>query len=407
MYDVIIIGAGASGMMAAVTAAKKGLRVLLLEVEERVGKKILATGNGKCNMTNLHMEEKCFRSSSGNDIMQVINSFDNRAVIDFFFDEGLITRDRDGYVYPYSEQASSVLDTLRKCLNKYGVEVIVPCKVMDINKKTEFVVKTDMANYKAANIIIATGTGAGLKKTPEVTGLALAKRLGHGCIKQLPALTALICDGKFFKEISGVRAKAAIDLYIDGKKAYNEYGELQLTDYGISGIPVFQLSRFAVKALDGRHKVSAKIDFMPEYEMNKLSAFIKSSLDFNSGLSIADQLTGLVNKKIMNLLIKQCGYSPADKNMKNIEAFAKKLTELLKNFMVNVTGNKGIENAQVCQGGIPLNEIDTTTMESKLVKGLYFTGELLDVDGICGGYNLQWAWSSGYIAGNSIKNKGE
>ena len=140
MYDVIIIGAGASGMMAAITAAKKGFRVLMLEAEERVGKKILATGNGKCNMTNLRMDEQCFRSSSSKDIMQIINSFDNRAVIDFFYNEGLLTRDREGYVYPYSEQAASVLDTLRKCLDKYGVEVIAPCKVTDINKKSEFVV---------------------------------------------------------------------------------------------------------------------------------------------------------------------------------------------------------------------------------------------------------------------------
>lgn len=474
-YDVVVIGAGASGMMAAIQAAKKGrgegkggrTRVALLEVLARPGKKLLATGNGKCNLTNYKLDESCYHTDSGSvtDIMGVIKHFDSKAVTDFFRDEGMLVRDRDGYVYPYSEQAASVLDCLRQCLVRYGVEIICGCEIASVKKNGDgFVISgnirdieaencraeakknggkkdgkkavgdkndrvknvvcatgrdvamTDRLSCTAGKLIVATGSAAGgvcdqgtgtagnmrgTDKSNSVLGYDIARSFGHHIIKPLPALVALGCEESFFKEISGVRAKGSIRLLIDGRCVASDIGELQLTDNGISGIPVFQVSRYAVAALDtGKSRVQAELDFMPEYGEKELIAYIdrikadmagagKSYEMIKKGNtpSLADILTGLVNKKLMNLFVKLSGGQ------------TESLVRIIKHFKVTVINSKGITSAQVCRGGVRLDEVDTATMESKLCHGLYFCGEVLDVDGCCGGYNLQWAWSSGYIAG--------
>ena len=422
-YDVVVIGAGASGMMAAVQAAKCGRKTALLEVLGRPGKKLLVTGNGKCNLTNYKLNEECYHTDSGNkkDIMNVIGCFDSKAVTDFFREEGMLVRDRDGYVYPYSEQASSVLDALRHCLDKYGVELVCDCEIGMVRKSADTflisgIINEDEVQRKlscsADKLIVATGSAAGgvcdqgSKKASKGDGNSMnsrcglgyriARDMGHHIVKPLPALVALNCEERFFKEISGVRAKAYIKLMIDGKYVSDDYGELQITDTGISGIPAFQVSRYAVGALDaGKKKVQAVIDFMPEYDEQELSEYISGLQKYTDtdsdghSLALTDILTGLVNKKLMALMIKLSG------------GRTKELVRLLKGFTVNIVKDKGIAAAQVCRGGVRLDEVDAGTLESKLCKGLYFCGEILDVDGCCGGYNLQWAWSSGYIAGKA------
>lgn len=478
-YDVVVIGAGASGMMAAIQAAKKSseegtggcIRVALLEVLARPGKKILATGNGKCNLTNYKLDDSCYHTDSGSvaDILGVISRFDSETVTGFFRDEGMLVRDRDGYVYPYSEQAASVLDCLRQCLLKYGVELVCGCEITSVKKKgDDFIVSGNIRDIEAENrraeakknsgkkdgkkaggdrndkaknvacgkerdvaqpvrlsctagrLIVATGSAAGgvcdqgtgtagkqigntqgNDKSNSVLGYDIARSFGHYIIKPLPALVALGCEESFFKEISGVRAKGGIRLLIDGRCVASDIGELQLTDNGISGIPVFQVSRYAVAALDaGNGRVQAELDFMPEYGEKELIEYIdKIKADMcNTGKScemikkgsmpsLADILTGLVNKKLMNLFVKLSGGQ------------TESLVGIIKHFKVTVINSKGIISAQVCRGGVRLDEVDTETMESKLCHGLYFCGEVLDVDGCCGGYNLQWAWSSGCVAG--------
>ena len=401
--------------------------------------------------------------------MGVISRFDSEAVTGFFRDEGMLVRDRDGYVYPYSEQAASVLDCLRQCLLKYGVELVCGCEITSVKKNgDEFVISGNIRDIEAENrraeakknggkkdgkkaggdrndkakkvacdkerdvaqtvrlsctagrLIVATGSAAGgvcdqgtgtagkqignthdTGKSNSVLGYDIARSFGHHIIKPLPALVALGCEESFFKEISGVRAKGGIRLLIDGRCVASDIGELQLTDNGISGIPVFQVSRYAVAALDaGKGRVQAELDFMPEYGEKELIEYIdKIKADMcNTGKScemikkgsmpsLADILTGLVNKKLMNLFVKLSGGQ------------TESLVGIIKHFKVTVINSKGIISAQVCRGGVRLDEVDTETMESKLCHGLYFCGEVLDVDGCCGGYNLQWAWSSGYIAG--------
>lgn len=408
-YDVVVIGAGASGMMAAIQAAKSGRKTAILEVLGRPGKKLLATGNGKCNLTNYKLNENCYHTDSGDkrSIIKVIERFDSKAVTEFFRNEGMLVRDRDGYVYPYSEQASSVLDSLRHSLDKYGVELICGCEISTVRKKADtFLIsgnirEDDMQHklsYSTGSLIVATGSAAGGVCAQEscALGYRIAGDMGHHIVKPLPALVALNCEERFFKEISGVRAKGSIKLMIDGKCAASDYGEIQLTDTGISGIPVFQVSRYAVGALNsGNKKVKAVIDFMPEYDEQELSEYIArlqepAASDFcGHASSLADILTGLVNKKLMALFVKLSG------------GRTQELVRLLKGFTVNIIKDKGITAAQVCRGGVRLDEIDFCTLESKICKGLYFCGEVLDVDGCCGGYNLQWAWSSGYLAGTS------
>ena len=456
-YDVVVIGAGASGMMAAIQAAKSGRSVAVLEILARPGKKILVTGNGKCNLTNYKLDGSCYHTDSGSteDIMGVIERFDSKAVTEFFREEGMLVRDRDGYVYPYSEQAASVLDCLRQCLVRYGVELICGCEIASVKKRGgEFTVSGTVRNVEAENkradarkegnkkkvkeisaaesvparkfscisdrLIVATGSAAGgvcdqgagmagkqtgythgTEKSNSVLGYDIARSFGHHIIKPLPALVALGCEESFFKEISGVRAKGEIRLLIDGRCAASDVGELQLTDNGISGIPVFQVSRYAVAALDaGKSRVQAELDFMPEYGEKELIAYIDRIKADMAGAgkkhemikkgntpSLTDILTGFVNKKLMNLFVKLSGGQ------------TESLVRIIKHFKVTVINSKGITSAQVCRGGVRLDEVDTATMESKLCHGLYFCGEILDVDGSCGGYNLQWAWSSGWIAG--------
>ena len=432
-YDVVVIGAGASGMMAAIEAAKNGKKTAVLEVLARPGKKILVTGNGKCNLTNYRLDADCYHTDSGDvkDIMRVISRFDSRAVTDFFRAEGMLVRERDGYVYPYSEQAASVSDCLRNCLEKYGVELICGCDIASVKKNgAEFVIEGSVRDVEAENkraeakkegnkkkakaladievmptrglscsayrLIVATGSAAGGvcnqgsagRDSDEpncVLGYNIARGFGHHIVKPLPALVPLGCYGGFFKEISGVRAKGSVKLFIDGRCAASDSGELQITDNGISGIPVFQVSRYAVAALDaGKKKLYAELDFMPEYDENELMSYIESVGEKNV-------LTGLINKKLMSLFLRLSGGRTAE------------LVKLLKHFTVDVVSFKGTASAQVCSGGVRLDEIDMESMESRLCSGLYFCGEVLDVDGCCGGYNLQWAWSSGRLAGESME----
>ncbi|CDD66804.1 predicted flavoproteins [Firmicutes bacterium CAG:882] len=450
-YDVAVIGAGASGMMAAIQAAKSGRSVAVLEILARPGKKILVTGNGKCNLTNYKLDGSCYHTDSGSteDIMGVIERFDSKAVTEFFREEGMLVRDRDGYVYPYSEQAASVLDCLRQCLVRYGVELICGCEIASVKKSgNEFIVSGMIRDVEAENrradakkdgskkkakdkasandvaamrkfscisdkLIVATGSAAGgvcnqgmERKGVEAAepncelGYNIARGFGHHIVKLLPALVSLVCSEGFFKEISGVRAKGSVRLIIDGECAASDRGELQLTDNGISGIPVFQVSRYAVAALDsGKKRVQAELDFMLEYGEKELSEYIdklKSDMkrihggsSYDNEAALTETLTGLVNRKLMGLFIRLSGGRTAE------------LVKLLKHFTVEVVDFKGTQSAQVCSGGVRLDEIDIANMESKLCHGLYFCGEVLDVDGCCGGYNLQWAWSSGYAAGQS------
>lgn len=404
--QIIIIGGGASGLMAAITAAREGADVTILEHMDRVGKKILTTGNGRCNMTNLSLRPEYYRCSQKQFPMKVLDRFSVWDTLAFFDELGIVTKSKNGYIYPNSEQASAVLDCLRMEVEHLNIKVLLEIQIQKINKTGKkgqemFVVHTDRGVFQGSRLILATGSKAAPATGSDGSGYELARQFGHTVIRPLPALVQLRCDGKYFKHLAGIRCEAVIKLVSDGKTLAADEGELQLTDYGISGIPTFQVSRFASVALSEGRQVTAVIDFFSSKSMDDTRLFLKKRASAMSYRTAGDFLIGVLNKKLAGVLLKLSGIA-LDQPVGSIqrEEF-EKLTMNLKQFKTRVTATNSFEQAQICCGGVDTRELRPETMESKLVSGLYLTGELVDVDGICGGYNLQWAWSTGAIAGRS------
>ena len=397
MYDVIIIGAGASGLMAAAAAASKGARVALLEHKDDIGKKILATGNGRCNFTNTDMSVNKFHGSKAL-IKNGLSQFNYSDTIRFFKGLGIPAYDNAGYIYPNSRQAASVVAAFRMELMRLHVDVKTGINITDIkpaDDRTGYCIQTDKGSFKSKRLIIACGLTASPKLGSDGSLFRQIEALGHHIQKPLPALCGFSCDGLNFKKITGVRCDATVASVIDGQMTEQNTGELQLADYGISGIPVFQISSLMSRALDKGQKVEVIIDFLPAFSDDELNGYIKDrSITTTDNRSLNEMLNGLLNNKL-----HKSGVSPDKKGRLLTDDDCKSLTRSIKHTAVSVKKPRGLEFAQVCAGGIYTKEIDVRTLESKIHPGLYFCGELLDVDGICGGYNLQWAWTSGYIAG--------
>lgn len=412
MYDVIIIGAGASGMMAAATAASKGASVALLEHKDDIGKKILATGNGRCNFTNTDMSVNSFHGSKAL-IKNGLSQFDYADTIRFFEKLGIPAYDNAGYIYPNSRQAASVVAAFRMELMRLHVDVKTGIKITEIKaaritaKDTNttanpscYCIQTDKGSFESKKLIIACGLTASPKLGSDGSLFRMIEALGHHIQKPLPALCGFSCEGLNFKKITGVRCDATVASVIDGQMTEQNTGELQLADYGISGIPVFQISSLMSRALDKGQRVEVIIDFLPAFSDDGLYRYIKDrSTAITDNRSLNEMLNGLLNNKLLLELIHKSGVSPDKKGRLLTEDDCESLTRSIKHTAVSVRKSRGVEFAQVCAGGIYTKEIDVRTLESKIHPGLYFCGELLDVDGICGGYNLQWAWTSGYIAG--------
>ncbi len=410
--DIIIIGAGASGLMAAITAARKGSRVLVIEQKDKAGKKILATGNGKCNYTNLVQNPECYRSDDSTFAMKVLSHFDYQKTIQFFEELGIIPRERNGYLYPNSEQATSIVQVLLAECDRLKVKIIYDVTVtelqhLDVGYKV--FAKDSLkhsCSYLSSNVILATGGCASPKLGSDGSGYTLAKSLGHRIIKPLPALVQLKASNKYCKTLSGVRTIGKVTVY-QGNDKNNlrvlavEEGELVFTDYGISGIPILQISRFVAKALDQGLKVNLAIDFFPQYSKNTVISMLRKRIEQSKHKNLEGMLVGFLNHKLNYIILKEAKQDPTCFCRDVKEHALEQIATQIKEFSMTITGTNSFDQAQVCSGGIPTTELDEATMESKLSKGLYLTGELVDVDGTCGGYNLQWAWSSGYMAGSS------
>jgi len=404
--DVIIIGGGAAGLMAAITCARQGKRVLVLEQKERVGKKILATGNGKCNFTNTFQDPSCYRSDNKEFPEQALKLFGSDNTVTFFEELGIMTKNKNGYLYPNSGQAASILDVLRLELEVLGVSVVCDEKISSVRKKkNQFLVTGQKGTYHGRKVIVCTGGKASPQHGSDGNGYGIAKELGHSMTKVVPALTGLKASNGFCKGLAGVRTDAKVSLVVDGESVCQDTGELQLTNYGVSGIPVFQICRYAGRALSDKRRVEVLVDFFPQFEKEVLLNLIIERKKRYPQKTMEDVLIGVLNKKIIFTLLKESKIKP--------EAFARNidreqiliLCNLMKALTFKIVDTNGFEQAQVSAGGVDTTEIDEQTMESKFVKGLYFAGEIMDVDGICGGYNLQWAWTSGYLAGlNAAKS---
>ncbi len=407
MKQVIVIGGGASGLMAAVTAASNGAKVTLLEGMEKPGKKILVTGNGRCNLTNTDETRKDrYRGSNPDFIESVIGQFPVRKTMEYFEQLGLLLQIRNGYVYPYVNQASAVQELLLLEAARLHVKVKCNEKVKTLEPtENGWKVQTETWCYSCHRVILAAGSCAAPGTGSDGSGYVLAKNLGHRIIAPMEALVPLKVSENWVRKLSGIRMPAGITLKIlpDGKQrdcpllgCFHEDGELQWTEYGISGIVVFQLSRYAVRALAEKKAVLAELDLMPEYEEEQLFRHMKNRMRYER---TEEWLTGLLPKKMIPVILELCGLKSSKKISELTESEIRSVVHKCKQLTLHVTGCKSFEAAQVCSGGVDTDQADPLTLESKRTPGLYFAGEVLDVDGICGGYNLQWAWSSGYTAG--------
>lgn len=402
-----IVGAGASGIMAAIIAAENGADVTLIERKNKIGKKILATGNGKCNFTNKKLGTSDYNSQYNKEIGNYFSQFDQNDLISLFEDWGMLIKDRDGYCYPRSEQASTVLALLEQKIFLNKVTILTetfPEEV--ILSKEGFILKLN--NNKRLyfdKLILATGSYAGERNRDIYSGYSYAEKMGHSIIPIVPALVQVKAVGKEFKTVAGVRCPAALTLYINDNFICREEGELQLTDYGISGFPVFQLSRHVAYGAYYKKKMLITVDFLPEINKEEWEKLLfKKWSSFSKELTLEDFFMGYLNRKINYMIITSLGYkaetSLSKLKLKDLHFIGKKM----KNWTVLPEDTKAYESAQICAGGVSLEEI-TEKMESKLIKNLYFCGEIVDVDGRCGGYNLQWAWTSGYLAGKYASSK--
>ena len=402
--DIIVAGGGASGLIAAVVAARAGSKVTIIEHKDRIGKKILSTGNGKCNYTNLHQEASCYRGEDPSFAWRVIQKFGVEDTITFFKELGIYPRERNGYLYPNSEQASSILDVLRLELGYLHVPIVCNEHVESIrfakdNKMNKYLVKTKNNVYHASKVILATGGMAASVLGSDGSGYTIAKQLGHKIVTPVPALVQLKSKDRYFKKLAGIRVRAGIKLYVDGQESAGSSGELQLTDYGVSGIPVFEISRYASRALEEKKKVDLKVDFLPEIEPSVLYQLIEERTYHNGYKNVEELFIGLLNKKLAYVIIKEANVDSTKLSVRIEKREINQLVNKIKNFRISIEEANSFQNAQVSAGGVSTKDVDNDTMESRINKGLYFAGELLDVDGTCGGYNLQWAWSSGYLAG--------
>ena len=400
--DVIVVGGGASGLVTAIMCAREGKRVLVLEHKKQIGKKILATGNGKCNYTNKNCNIEDYRGEQAEFTKYALSVFDSRRAIAFFEELGIYPKEKNGYIYPYSEQASAMVDVLAMELERLKVRIVYE-KAVSIKKKECFWVQTENSVYTGIKVVLATGGKASPKLGSDGSGFVLARKLGHTIVEPVPALIGLKCKESYYETISGVRIQAGISLYIaqEMEPVAMEVGELQLTNYGISGIHVFQVSRFAARALSEGNSVYARIDYLPAISLDELVLLLKKRF-LVSEKNASEALVGLLPSKLIPVFLQQGGIKATMNATKVNEQQLRQLASQLKRQKTEIVETNGFDTAQVTAGGVSTKEIEEKTMESKVLSGVYFVGEIVDVDGICGGYNLQWCWSSAYVASQAI-----
>lgn len=413
-HDVIVIGAGAAGIMAALTAKDYGADVALIECNERIGKKLLTTGNGRCNISNSIIDSfwdnssdlSCTYHGRNNFFIPSLKNFSVETTKNFFYSLGLpLTTMDGGKMYPLSLQASSVLDLLRFSLEEKNIPLYNNCKVTGIIKKAssfQIQVRADNEDkfFHCKKLILCTGGKSAPNTGSDGSGYLLSESLGHSIVKPLPALVQLKLDYKSLKALSGVKFDGTAEIFVDGKSCRKEEGEILFTDYGISGPPILQLSRIASINIDEKRKVTLTVNFLPQFSKEDLINIFETHKALFPYRSLTDSFIGIINKKLIVPLLKEASISDLHKTMDSLTwEEQNRIISLLQHWEFTVYDTNGFKNAQVTCGGVNTGEVDEQTLQSKICPNLYFAGELLDVDGDCGGFNLQWAWSSGYAAG--------
>lgn len=399
METVIVIGGGASGLMAAITAAEdKSRRVILLERQQRIGRKLLATGNGRCNLTNTGASLENYHGEQEGFAAPALSKFGPAQALDFFHGLGLLTvAEQSGRVYPLSDSANSVLDLLRFALDRAGVELRCACPARAIERRSNgYAVVTDTERLEADYVIVACGGAAGAKLGGVMDGYQLLNPLGHKRTALRPALVQLLTAPEYPRALKGIRADGELKLRAGGQVLCRSLGEIQFTENGVSGPAAFDISRTAAQIGEGGE---LSMNFFRSLSPEELMTLLRRRCETFPELPASELFTGMLHNRLGRMLVKYAAI-PQELTIGRLEkARLEKAAGAALDFRLKLLGAEGFDKAQVTAGGIKTTGFNPETLESWFMPGLFVCGELLDVDGDCGGYNLQWAWSSGRLAG--------
>ncbi len=403
IYDTLIIGGGAAGLCAAISIKQKNknLNVAIIEQLSRVGKKLITTGNGRCNITNRDISVDRYHGDNVAFSEYALGKYGNFAAEDFFDSIGVpFCYDEQGRAYPYSLQASSVVDALRFAAEELGVKIFLETAVYDYDKvKSGYRLDTSKGGFYAKIVIAAGGLCSGGKALGSTGGLlSVFKNHGYNTVAVTPAIVQIKTEPSIVRSLKGIKVNADAALFADKKLIRREFGEVLFCDYGLSGPPILQISR-AVERTDGN--ITVVLDLMPEFSFAQIVGMLECRARTLKMRNLDEFFTGLLNKRVGQAVIKLCGLKLGERvsTLKNSDI--KSLADKLKHLSFAVLGTTGFDNSQVTAGGLDTNDFDDKTMMSKREKGIFAIGEILDIDGDCGGFNLQWAWSSAMCAADA------
>jgi predicted Rossmann fold flavoprotein len=394
--EVAIIGGGASGLIASIVASRRGHKVTLFEKSKKLGRKILATGNGRCNITNQNISIENYHSSQLSFVKVVLKQFGSNEAKKFFSELGLemVEEGDKGRLYPMSLQASSVVDFLEDEINSLGVNVVLDFEVKELKKNGD---RFSIDNRLFDSVLNSCGSLAMPSLGSSDSGYRLVRDFGHQIVKPFASLVQLTSEDESIKEASGVKLNASIEVIVENEIKTSVIGDLLFTNYGLSGSAILDISRVVSSAISKKQDIYLVVDLLPDLSIDSIKALLKKRQNLDKPIELL--LNGLIHKKLIKIILKEANLQLEIKlNSKTIN----KISYAIKNLKVKVNGTKGVKSCEVMAGGIKTHDIDPKTMESKLTKGLFFSGEVLDVDGDCGGFNLHFAWASGYIAGRNI-----
>ena len=426
--DLVIVGGGAAGLVAAIEAARTlryvgsgqskrtAFRIMVLEKNEKIGRKLLATGNGRCNLTNRTASPDSYHGNDPRFSRGALFRYDVQATLDFFLSLGLPCREEgEGRIYPSCQQAAAVLDLLRQELDRLQIDIHTNAQVSGLEPVQPLylgdvplsalpqwrITTTDGFAVQAPQVILATGGQASPNLGSDGSGYKLAAHAGHQLVKPRPALVQIETAGRKTAALSGIRVEAGLILRQNQAQVASELGEVLFTDYGLSGIPILQLSRKIGELLaDGKGKLQIELDLLPEFTASEIADLIDQRRKLNPELPVTELLTGLVHKKIGQQIVRETLSLSQAAPVRSLDrSHVTALSRTIKQYDLLVTGTRDFSQAQVTAGGLDCSEFYPDRLESRLAPGLFAVGELLDIDGDCGGFNLQWAWSSGRLAG--------
>ncbi len=402
---LIVVGAGAAGMAAAITAARRGIEVLLMEQNNRPGKKILVSGNGRCNIANRRPAPARFHSTRPELVKKTLQGYDAKRILDFLRSVGIETEEEEeGKLFPMGRQAASVVKLLTRECQRLGVRIVTGCQVTGIRQdQDEFVVESSEGSHRCRQLLLTTGSPAAPQLGGSNAGMLFAQSLGHRLFPPRPALVALESDASWPRQAAGVKLPARVGLLASGSLVTEREGDLLFTDYGVSGLAVLDLSREASLRLAEWESCELSVDLTPKWSKERLSKLLTERIDPERDLSLELWLEGVLHRKLVPIILEIAGIRTAtekDLNRKRIG----RLVYTIKHLKLPIQKTRDFRYAEVATGGIDLAEIDPERMESRKLPGLYFAGEILDVDGDRGGFNFHWAWTTGMRAGESVRS---